>query len=147
MFLVCTIFDMIHNQYGSPLLLTVSQTPAAISTCIMKMLFINVSLVTPKGGDFVPNGTGFYYSSLKSRKMRRCIYICRDSLWSYIASMSTKAWRNRTTLLVNMSIIMLVECSWIFHVLHRSGQIGQHSSPTNSIRHKLNAVYVVLVAV
>ena len=46
-----------------------------------------------------------------------------------------------------MSIIMLVECSWTFHVVDRSGQIGQHCSPTNSIRHKLNAVYVVLAAV
>ena len=47
----------------------------------------------------------------------------------------------------NMSIIMLVECAWTFHVVERSGQIGQHCSPTNSIRHKLNAVYVVLAAV
>ena len=34
-----------------------------------------------------------------------------------------------------------------FHVVDRSGQIGQHCSPTNSIRHKSNAVYVVLAAV
>ena len=34
-----------------------------------------------------------------------------------------------------------------FHVVDKSGQIGQHCSPTNSIRHKLNAVYVVLAAV
>ena len=58
-----------------------------------------------------------------------------------------KAWPNRTTLFANMSIIMLVKCSWIFHVVDRSGQIGQHCSPTNSIRHKLSAVYVVLAAV
>ena len=44
-------------------------------------------------------------------------------------------------------IIMLVECSWTFHVVDRSGQIGQHCSPTNSIHHKLSAVYVVLAAV
>ena len=37
-----------------------------------------------------------------------------------------KAWPNWTTLLANMSIIMLVECSWTFHVVDRSGQIGQH---------------------
>ena len=60
---------------------------------------------------------------------------------------SRKAWPNWTTLFANMSIIMLVECSWTFHVVDRSGQIGQHCSPTNSIRHKLNAVYVVLAAV
>ena len=58
-----------------------------------------------------------------------------------------KAWPNWTTLFANTSIIMLVECSWTFHVVDRSGQIGQHCSPTNSIRHKLNAVYVVLAAV
>ena len=58
-----------------------------------------------------------------------------------------KAWPNWTTLFVNMSIIMLVECSWTFHVFDRSGLIGQHCSPTNSIRHKLNAVYVDLAAV
>ena len=34
-----------------------------------------------------------------------------------------------------------------FHVVDRSGQIGQHCSPTNSIRHKLNDVYVVLAVV
>ena len=39
------------------------------------------------------------------------------------------------------------ECSWTFHVVDRSGQIGKHCSPTNSIRHKLNAVNVVLAAV
>ena len=33
--LICIIFDMIHNQYESPLLLTASQTPAAIFTCIV----------------------------------------------------------------------------------------------------------------
>ena len=58
-----------------------------------------------------------------------------------------KAWPNWTTLFANMSIIMLVECSWTFHVVDRSGQIGQHCSPKKSIRHKLNAVYVVLAAV
>ena len=58
-----------------------------------------------------------------------------------------KTWPNWTTLFANMSIIMLVECSWTFHVVDRSGQIGHHCSPTNSIRHKLNAVYVVLAAV
>ena len=54
-----------------------------------------------------------------------------------------KACPNWTTLFANMSIIMLVECSWTFHVVDRSGQIGQHCSPTNSIRDKLNVVYVV----
>ena len=58
-----------------------------------------------------------------------------------------KAWPNWTTLFANMSIIMLVECSWTFHVVDRSGQIGKRCSPTNSIRHKLNAVYVVSAAV
>ena len=58
-----------------------------------------------------------------------------------------KALPNWTTLFANMSIIMLVECSWTFHVVDRSGQIGQHCSPTNSIRHKLNAAYVVIAAV
>ena len=48
---------------------------------------------------------------------------------------------------VNMSIIMFVECSWTSHVVDRSGQVWQHCSPTNSIRHKLKAVYVVLAAV
>ena len=60
---------------------------------------------------------------------------------------TVKAWPNWTALFANMSIIMLVECSWIFHVVHRSGQIVQHCSPTNLIRHKVNAVYVVLAAV
>ena len=60
---------------------------------------------------------------------------------------SIKAWPNWTTLFANMSIIMLVECSWTFHLVDRSGQIGQHCSPLNSIRHKLNAVCVVLAAV
>ena len=65
----------------------------------------------------------------------------------HIWNFCVKAWQNWTALLANMSIIMLVECSWTFHVVHRSGQIGQHCSPTNSIRHKLNAVYIVLAAV
>ena len=64
----------------------------------------------------------------------------------HIRNFCFKAWPNWTTLFANMSIIML-ECSWTFHVVHRSGQIGQHCSPTNSIRHNLNAVYVVLAAV
>ena len=58
-----------------------------------------------------------------------------------------KAWPNWTTLLANMSIIMLVECSSIFHVVRRSGQIGQHCSPANSVRNKFSAVYVVSAAV
>ena len=57
-----------------------------------------------------------------------------------------KVWPNWTTLLANMSI-MLVEWWSIFHVVLRSGQIGQHCSPTNSIRHKFSTVYVVLAAV
>ena len=44
-------------------------------------------------------------------------------------SCSFKAWPNWTTLFANMSIIMFVECSWTFHVVHRSCQIGQHCSP------------------
>ena len=58
-----------------------------------------------------------------------------------------KAWPDRTTFLANMSIVMLVECSWILHVVHRSGQIGQDCSTANLIRHKLNAVYIVSAAV
>ena len=38
---------------------------------------------------------------------------------------NVKAWPKWTTLFANMSIIMLVECSWTFHVVDRSGQIGQ----------------------
>ena len=56
-------------------------------------------------------------------------------------------WPNWTKLLANLSIIMLAENWSIFLVVHRSGQIGQHCSPTNSIRHKLSAVYVVLAVV
>ena len=59
---------------------------------------------------------------------------------------SLKTLPNWITLLVNMSIIMLVECWSIFHFVHRSGQIRRHCSPTNSIRHKLSAVYVVVAA-
>ena len=74
--------------------------------------------------------------------------ISSNSVHVYAKGCKTlKAWPNRTTLFANMSIIMLVECSWTFHVVDRSGEIGQHCSPTNSIRHKLKAVYVVLAAV
>ena len=81
--------------------------------------------------------------------MRLCI---RETqiLWiapKAVSKEGVKAWPNWTTLFANMSIIMLEECSWTSHVVDRSGQIGQHCSPTNSIRHKLNAVYVVLAAV
>ena len=41
---------------------------------------------------------------------------------------------------------MVVECSWTFHVVDRSEQIGQHCLPINLIRYKLSAVYVVLAA-
>ena len=68
-------------------------------------------------------------------------------LFLYFALQSFKAWPNWTTLFANMSIIMLVGYSWIFHVVDRSGQSGQRRSPTNSIRHKLNAVYAVLTTV
>ena len=68
-------------------------------------------------------------------------------LFLYFALQSFKAWPNWTTLFANMSIIILVECSWTFDAVDRSGQSGQHRSPTNSIRHKLNAIYVALTAV
>ena len=65
------------------------------------------------------------------------------SLQHFLKIKKLKAWPNWTTLFANMSIIMLEECSWTFHVVDRSDQIGQHCSPTNSIRHKLNAIYIV----
>ena len=63
------------------------------------------------------------------------------------SNIELKAWPNWTTLLASMSTIMLVECWSIFHIVHRSDQIGQNCSPTNSIRHKFGAVNVVLAAV
>ena len=50
-------------------------------------------------------------------------------------------------MLKNVSIKMLVKCWPIFHVVQRSGEIGQHCSPTNSIPHKFSDVYVILAAV
>ena len=75
------------------------------------------------------------------------IFLSNFNGTNQVSANSIKARPNWTTLFANMSITMFVECSWTFHVVDRSGQIGQHCSPTNSIRHKLNAVYVVLATV